>query len=493
MARDMESPGAVVAAEGKNAMSSKESKDHIAEHVRRVRRRVAALVSGAAGPKRLKDRQRLVAAAQVGQHMKFIRDAGGSMSEICEYLGERIGTGSRSQSVEPFRLHRWMLKGGAMEVTDSLVAQYKGRAEPLRSTAVYLEILEHLALKAGRDPIDSQGALLTALDLPLQENTQPDDGMPLPEQRLAALINEHAAIVARNLDLARLFQRAERLQAGWNIKQSPAEVVDLATEEATGSFKSTEPADRQLWLETAAPSLPTVAVARLPYGWLPGPFRLTNQAGETQERPGQAVAYWELHLAIGPTGPLSVGAYLVRATSVDLEIDGHLFMLLDIQDDVDQIASGYPHAPKIEFHEDVWEVSCDAEPVYRPRRAGLDEDPPSETVPLLRIEPVSASSVRAWLMTSMDFVLDDGPLISTVDRLAPFSLDGIGWVRADSIARSLEIALRDGRLDEGFNRWLEQYQPALDQFDKDWLDRCLEMDAALRARSAANDLLEGEK
>lgn len=108
------------------------------------------------------------------------------------------------------------------------------------------------------------------------------------------------------------------------------------------------------------------------------------------------------------------------------------------------------------------------------------------------MDPVSASSVRDWLMTPMDFVLDDGPLISAVDRLAPFALDGIGWVRADSIARSLEIALRDGRLDEGFRRWLDNYLPALDQFEKDWLDHCLELDAALRARSTAGDLLGDE-
>lgn len=473
-------------------MSSKDSKDHTAEHVRRIRRRVAALSKGAA-PKRLKDRQRLVAAAQVGLHVRLIREAGRSMSEICEDLGERMGKGSRSQSVEPFRLHRWMLKGGATEVTDSLVAQYKNRPEPLRWTAVYLQLIEHLALMAGRDPIDSQGALLTALDLTVLDTTQGDDGMPLPEQRLAALLNEHAAVAARNLDLAGHFQRAERLQVGWNAKLTPESALDLGTEAATGSFRATEPTDRQLWLETAAPPLPTVAIARLPFGWLSGPFSLSNHAGETQERPGQAVAYWDLHLAIGPTGPLSVGAYLVRTSSVDLEIDGHLFTLPDMQDDVQQITSGHPHAPKIGLSGDIWDVSCDAEPVYRPQRAGLDEDPPSETVPLLRIEPVSASSVRAWLMTPLDFVVDDGPWIDAVDRFDPSSLDGIGWVRAESIARSVEIALRDGRLDNGFNRWLDQYQPALDQFDKDWLDRCLEMDAALRAKSAAKDLLGGEK
>ncbi|MDP2083515.1 MAG: hypothetical protein U0934_04155 [Pseudotabrizicola sp.] len=346
---------------------------------------------------------------------------------------------------------------------------------------------------ASRDPIDSQGALLIALDLTVPGNIQPDDGMPLPEQRLSALINDHAAVAARNLDLARHFQRAERLQAGWNAKLPPELAVDLGTEGATGSFRATEPTDRQLWLETAAPPLPTVAVARLPFGWLSGPFRLTNQAGETEERPGQAMAYWDLHLAIGPTGPLSVGAYLVRTSSVDLEIDGHLLTLPDMQDDVQQIATSYPHAPKIDLSGDIWEVSCDAEPVYRSRRAGLDEDPPSETVPLLRVEPVSASSVRAWLMTPLDFFVEDGPLINAVDRLEPLSLGGIGWVRAESIARSVEIALRDGRLDDGFSRWLAQYQPALGQFDKDWLDRCLEMDAALRAQSAANDLLGGAK
>lgn len=472
-------------------MSSKDSKDRFEEHVRRVRRRVVALVDEGGAPKRLKDRQRLMAAAHIGLHVKLIREAGTSMSEICEYLGERIGMGARTQSGEPFRLHRWMLKGSATEVTDELVAQYKGRAEPLRSTAIYLRLLEHLALMAGRDPIDSQGALLTALDLSVKD-MQPDDGIPLPEQRLAALINEHAAVVARNLDLARLFQRVERLQTGWNAKLGPEVLIDLATEDATGKFKSTEPTDRQLWLETAAPPLPTIALARFPFGWLCGPFRLTNHAGETQERPGQAVAYWELHLSIGPTGPLSVGAYLLRSTSVDLDIDGHIFMLPDMQDDVEQIASGYPHAPKIDLFGDIWGVSCAAQRVYRTQRAGFDEDPPSETVPLLRMDPVSASSVRDWLMTPMDFVLDDGPLISAVDRLAPFALDGIGWVRADSIARSLEIALRDGRLDEGFRRWLDNYLPALDQFEKDWLDHCLELDAALRARSTAGDLLGDE-
>src|SRR3989338_6218030 len=354
MARGVASPGAVGVAERRNAMSSKDSKDRFEEHVRRVRRRVVALVDDDGAPKRLKDRQRLMAAAHIGLHVKLI------------------------------------------------------------------------------------------------------------------------------------------LQTGWNAKLGPQVLMDLTTEEPTGRFKCTEPTDRQLWLETAAPPLPTIALARFPFGWLSGPFRLTNHAGETQERPGQAVAYWELHLSIGPTGPLSVGAYLLRSTIVDLEIDGHHFMLPDMQDDVDQIASGYPHAPKIELYGDIWEVSCAAEPVYRPRRAGLDEDPPSETVPLLRLDRVSASSVRDWLMEPMEFVLDDGPLISAVDSLAPLSLDGIGWVRADSIARSLEIALRDGRLDEGFRRWLDQYLPALDQFEKDWLDRCLELDAALRARSAAGDLMGDE-
>lgn len=468
-------------------MSSKDSKDRFEEHVRRVRRRVVALVDEGGAPKRLKDRQRLVAAAHIGLHVKLIREAGTSVSEICEYLGERIGMGARTQSGEPFRLHRWMLKGSATEVTDEMVAQHKGRSEPLRSTAIYLRLLEHLALMAGRDPIDSQGALLTALDLSVKD-MQLDDGIPLPEQRLAALINEHAAVVARNLDLARLFQRAERLQTGWNAKLGPEALIDLATEDATGRFKSTEPTDRQIWLETAAPPLPTIALARFPFGWLPGPFRLTNHAGETQERPGQAVAYWELHLSIGPTGPLSVGAYLLRSTSVDLDIDGHLFTLPDMQDDVEQIASGYPHAPKIDLFGDIWGVSCTAQPVYRTQRAGFDDDPPSETIPLLRMDPVSTSSVRDWLMTPMEFVLNDGPLISAVDRLAPFALDGIGWVRADTIARSLEIALRDGRLDEGFRRWLDHYRPALDQFEKDWFDHCLELDAALRARSTAGDL-----
>lgn len=92
-------------------------------------------------------------------------------------------------------------------------------------------------------------------------------------------------------------------------------------------------------------------------------------------------------------------------------------------------------------------------------------------------------------MTPMDLVPDEGPWIGTVDRLAPLSSPTLGWIRAESIARSVEIALRDGRLDRYFTDWLSQFRPALDQFEQDWIDRTTEMDAALRQRFVDSDLM----
>lgn len=247
--------------------------------------------------------------------------------------------------------------------------------------------------------------------------------------------------MARQFDLARLFQQAERVQVGWNIQRGPDALVDLVPE-SSAVFSTREPVDRRWWLEIAAPPLPSVAIARIPFGFLPGPFRLTNDAGESQDLPGHAAAYWELHLAIGPSGPLSVGPYLLRGTSVDLVLEGQTVTLPDQQDDIYQIVSGHPQSPKLLCDGKTWGVSSETQPFYRLPRRDLDEEPPSTTVPNIRIEPVSASSVRFWLMTSMDLVPEDDAWIGAEDQLdqgAPWST---GWVRTESIARSVEAALR---------------------------------------------------
>ncbi len=37
---------------------------------------------------------------------------------------------------------------------------------------------------------------------------------------------------------------------------------------------------------------------------------------------------------------------------------------------------------------------------------------------------------------------------------------------------------------------MDAFRPRLDQFEQEWIDRILEMDAALRARAIAGDLAE---
>lgn len=468
---------------------NRKSSEHATRQLRKLRNRVAALMSGSA-PKRLTDRQRLAAAAHVGRLVKDARDGGCSMTELCESLGRVMPSKSESSLGEPFRLHRWMLKGGAIEVTEALAAQYRGRPEPLRSTKTYLRLIEQLGLIAKRDPLECQGGLLTALDL-LEGRLQSSENDLLPEQRLSDLLHAHVARIAQKFDLVRLFQQAERVQGGWNIQRGPDAVVDLVPENSA-FFSASEPFNRRCWLEIASPPVPSAAIARLPFGRLPGPFRLTNDAGESHERPGHAVAYWELHLAIAPSGPLSVSAYLLRGTSVDLVLDGEAIKLPDQRDDVEQILTGDPQPPRIELDDVTWtisSVSCETLPFYRSQRRGLDEYPPSETVPFLRIDPVSASSVRAWLMTSLSLMAKDGAWgIGAEDLCEGGPPRATGWIRIASIARSVEASLRDGLLEARFKDWLDRFRPNLDRFEQDWIDRTITQDEALRQRSAHSDL-----
>jgi hypothetical protein len=479
-------PGAAAAAkEGMKMNNKNDSSEHAAKQLQKMRRRVDALMRGGA-PKRLKDRPRLVAASHVGRLVKAASDSGHSMTKLCEILGENMPSKPGRTSVEPFRLHRWMLKGGATEVTEELVTHYHDRPEPQRSTTIYLRLMEHLGKLSGRDPLECQGALLTALDLLDGRVQNSEDGF-LPEQRIADLLHEYAAVIARRFDLAQLFQQAERVQAGWNIQRGPDVVVDLVPE-STGSFLAREPVDRQYWLETASPPLPSVAIARLPFGFLPGPFHLTNEAGETRERPGYAAAYWDLHLAVGPSGPLSVGAYLLRGTSVDLVLDGDTIRLPDQQEDIDQIISGRPQAPQIFLDGTAWKISCETQSFYRPQRPGLDDSPPSDEMPNTRIDPISASSVREWMMTSFDLLAEGGTWIPVEDRFESKHPPAAGWVRTKSIARNLEVSLREGWLDEHFKNWLDRFRPNLDRFEQDWIDRTIKQDTALRQHYLNSDL-----
>jgi hypothetical protein len=111
-------------------------------------------------------------------------------------------------------------------------------------------------------------------------------------------------------------------------------------------------------------------------------------------------------------------------------------------------------------------------------------------VPNIRIDPVSTGSLRAWLMKPMDFLPEDGPWLSSQDLLAGQVTPDIGWIRAECIAQSLEMALRDGLLDTRFREWVDAFRPMLDQFEQEWIDQTLEMDASLRARAIADDLAE---
>lgn len=452
---------------------NEEARNHHNEARRKVRARVETLLSGGA-PKRLTPRARLEAAAYISALVAKIRanEDGPSVTSLCAMLGERMSDSLERSSREPFRLHRWMLKAGVTEVTKDVAASYAHRAEPLRTTSTYLLLLEHLAPLAGLDVLDTQSDLLTRLNIADGPRGAKMDE-PEAAQKLAQKLHQHAAAMARNLDLARLFQRAEQLQVGWDPTVGADARTDLVSHDSA-YFRAKEPVASRWWLEVAAPPLPSVKVARLAFGRLTGVFRLTDEDSNVQELEGEATAYWDLHVALGPTGPLTVGALFLRSTSVDLRFLERSFCLPELQDDVYQFVSGYPSMPCIEWEARTWKVSCDAEPQYKAQPGASDVEPPSATVPNIRLEPVTPSTITAWLLSTQ------AP--EDIDLLPMPPGTPTGWIRVESFARSVEAAIRDGRMDALYSDWILRYTRGLDDFELEWRRDCAEGDAALRVR-----------
>jgi hypothetical protein len=268
--------------------------------------------------------------------------------------------------------------------------------------------------------------------------------------------------------------------------------VDL-TKDFNAEFSASGHMSHSLWLEVEFPALPTVMIARIPFGIVEGAFKLTSQTLDKKKSvAGSAVAYWDLHLAIGPSGPLNVGAYFVRSTSVELTLGDDVFALPDLQDDVYQFVSGFPCEPVVSLDDIAWTVAFEGEPFYRPQRhISCEESPPSGSVPNAHVTPVTAASIRAWLMTPLSLDLPSGReagSIPMIDVLERHPSPAPGWIRAHCLARSLETALRDTTLESKFADWMTRYLPALQSMENDWLHETQNKDNALLARWHDTDL-----
>lgn len=455
-----------------------DNKKSVSDHIAKLIESVDYFVNREGNPKRLSNRKRLNAAAQIGLMVQDLQEHGTTATELCELLSDQ-------KAVEPFRLYRWMLRGDVTQVDDALVASYEDKPEPLKSTKKYLWLAKRLAEIGGHDPLEAQGEMLSRMGLTGAPRHSLKRDLE-PEERLSNLLRDFAADFAEKNDLAAFFQLTERVQAGCNLKIGPEALVDLVDEDSANFLANSAPT-RYYWLETAAPALPSALVARLPFRCLSGPFRTRNGRGTGPSLQGYAVAFWDLRVAIAPAGRLSVGAYLVRSSSVDLflnddaEATGMVnpIPLDGIDDDVEQLILGHPRLPVIEIDGETWEVYKDADVEDVPAPRSNTDIPPSWSVPNAHIEPVTIQSIRTFLMSEFTLSAENGPVFLPIDLLEIQGNDLDLWIRRQSIAQNVERALRDGRLAQRISEWLEIYKPQLNAFEENWRRTMIARDARL--------------
>lgn len=409
-----------------------------------------------------------------------------SMTDLRNDLATRMhACGCHADPTEPYRIHRWMIDIPPHQ-TPAQEEVIRQKVKSLsKTTSTYLQLIGVLAEIAGRDPFDAQYEMIEALDLlePVETASPSHD---LPEQNLALRLQEFAGVVARDLDLVGYFHDCQTVQPRLDLHR------DLLTPPwednwPFGMFWARERLPTEGWLAEMAPPLPSVRIARIPYRYLSGPFELKAPDGFKRQEDGHAVAYWDMFLTVAPSGPNGVGFWLLRSSSVDLTLNGLDYFLGHQRDDIEVLLDGHDTPPPIFVKGRTWQVITQQQP-FPEMQADDAEEFPSFSIPRTDILPLNAASIRKWLLHPRLLVVSENIYFETIDLIeseAPFSA---GWITAACLARSVERAMRDGRIRAALSEKLQLLRPQITTLKAEWLDGALAADAALRAKYQHDDL-----
>lgn len=461
--------------------------------------------------KSFKGDARLEAALLVGQLYATAMETRSS-TEICEALSDL------DKSKEPFRIHRWLIKSTDAAVTDELRRKYAKRPEPQKKIRVYIELVDQLARMIGDDPFARVWELLERTRLTERLGRKEPSLVSAdvePRQRLASLLNLHAAHICEVLDIPALWQKAEKLQMGWDMSKGPVPIpIDQGIMQ--NRFRSDSSATQLRWLAFEAPPYPSVRLGRLPVGSFSEKFeirRILPASSEHLRIDGQLALYWDLWLTIAPVGRYAVGSFLSRipgfglnfpdGKSAELSVEegalvDNSFKLsgqtLSIQT-VDE--ADFSAARPVQIHEEeVWQLSFPPErfdailsdpamwsAYIRPARIDVPDDIDDEEMPFIRTCRVTQKSVADWL--EPDFTIEGiGRFLPQIHLLPSASGERqvAGWITHDCIARDVEQALHSGVLDQGFKAWTDAFRPELDRREDEWSAAALAAEADLRER-----------
>jgi hypothetical protein len=494
------------------------------QNQRNIQKRQAALqavedIVQGIGRNKLEGSRRLHAALLVSNLYRSARDKGHRREKIVAEISNKI-RGYRSAE---FRLEKWTLPQKIEVIDDAVLKRYHNTSEPQKDPLVYvilIKVLSRLAELEVDDLLDEFSRNCLPENAAGSQSTVSDEIEP--SAKLADLLNACASTIARRADLANLWSRAARVQAGWNPAKGPLS-KPLADGDTFSTFSPKRAATQNEWLADNLPPYPSVQIARIPFAFLstelvienhghPEPYPNSDRADQTWQgdvfrRSATLTAYWDLWLAIAPTGSFGVGAFLVRTSSVDvaLGLDGtaaetsHLNVdcqTLFTQDDIWAFA---PEAEvvHIEFEDGLRRVSIpedvfarlsdkDWEAAYRQLRSAtdaLDEDAPSGGIPSARIIAVTAGSVQNWLAEDLTWKRRDA-FIETVDQVSNGDTSGLPatWNQGPTLAHALELALHRGDLDERFLDWIRSYNSTLAGVEHQWRTAAKSAERELRNR-----------
>lgn len=443
---------------------------------------VAALLKD--GKRKLEGDQRLEAALMVSQLYQEVRKAKltAEVAPTCE--NEKVsGEGA-------FRIARWKLHDRIEVVNAEARSKYpKHGPTPLKNAATYLRLVAALAGIIGRDRDETQIELLERAGLAKEIGPVTEDEAN-PALRLSRLLQDLVRDLAVSLDIQSLWTEAESVSAGWDPYGAP---VAMALEESIESdaFR-VSPAGRfyPVLFDGGVPPFPAIRIARIPFGQLRGEFVVRTSFDDEHGTvaPGVVTAYWDLHLAIAPTGPLSASAYFMRSCLDELRLEAPISKTLVAKSTLSdfeyfsnemtwsgQNSFDEPCCNDVNFSESfelAWSrlVKQNKSPAsssfFRPSRSAnqLDGDEtPTDTYEYLRFNPVSPRSVQDWLIDDLSY--GDGPDHRKSEPVnLPWETRRTLWSPRGTLAWHVEAGLHDGSIEAALRDWVADYRASLADF-----------------------------
>jgi hypothetical protein len=471
----------------------------------------------------LEGETRIHAARFVRERYDMLRDDGMKANEIERRLGEMQGL---SREV---RLARWMLKKTeVLEATADLVVKYDGESFPLKKACTYLTLVAGMAKIADVDPQEAKFDFLraTGLDRGLRRVSATGKAEFDPVAGLLQLLRDFAGHTAVRLDFAALFERAMRLEAGWDATAGPEPLLlkDALQRMAPAAIFNSA------WLMDVLPALPSVTLAFVPLGMMESAgFELHRPGGAPQHARGRATSHWRVDLAIAPTEGGGVTPCLVRTlctvvvidADADADADGGDSGQCEIEERGEGLDALHPdsHVVAKTRNDPDLSIRFDAETTARytrteddrlPLRAGEqrvhqrtspEENLPHEGIPVGEIEPLDHARLRLWLRDGAgrdDYEIVRGPVLQPF--IGSAAQDEPLWFEAPCLARDTERALRAGALLEALTAWEKAFSKGLARLESARRANMSAADDAQRADWATDrevvfesELLEGDR